>query len=475
MKNLRSHFYITIFLSFVIFIQPLFAGTPPTLVGEAALLMESSTGTVLYQKNSNIQMYPASTTKILSSILYIENLDPKMPLSKTMESIYNVPPNSSHIGLKAGDTFSVLDGVYAVMLGSDNYVAYDLAIKLDGSIENFANRMNRKAKEIGAKNSNFVNPHGYHDPNHYTTAYDLALIASYAFDNYTFREIAKSPVHTLTKLNDPSTTIEFLHTVKLLQPDSPYYYPYSLGGKTGFTTPAGRSLVAVAKKDGMELIGVVLKSKSPEFFEDMNALFEYGFENFTLEKENNNTYLRNISFSPWAEDIISFAIDNSLIDSFSTKSYQDYISTKDFIRLLARTVAVAHSQAPDELSNTDALNYALEHNLIASSSILSGINEPINRQNAAVLLYEFLDSLNYKPYEIYPYNVYDDNDSISIDALNSIYFLQKSGLLGSYKDGNFNPEKNLTLEEAISISTKLYKIYSNSLEAKLNKRLVIFD
>lgn len=467
MSKRFKHLIITL-LSFTLLTQSIFAGLPPDLIGQSAFLMERTTGTVLYQKNANIQMYPASTTKILTSILSIENLDLTDSMIKTDASVRNVPSDSSHIGLRVGDVFPIADAIHAVMLGSDNYVSYDLATLLDGSIESFASRMNTKARKIGAYNSNFVNPHGYHDPNHYTTAHDLAVIMDYAYENDTFSKIIQTPEYSLSKLNDLDHPIEFSTTVKLIDPESPYYRQHNIGGKTGFTKAAGRSLVAVASQDGMELIGVVLKSEAKEFFEDMNALFDYGFDNFNLQIDGNEILLENNSYSPWAKDIVSFALEKELI-SEQPQSYESTISKKDFVELLMRTAYIAQNKGLEGFSQDHAIDKALEENLIQNTSLLSGFNEPINRETVADLTSKFLSTLEYHPMKVYDSHFYEDLNLTYPDYVASIYYLQQTGIMGSHKGGNFNPQGNLTLEEGLSIATNFYKLYSNSLSSYINK------
>lgn len=467
MNNNRIKYPVAIFLSFFIFTQSIFAGPPPEIVGESAILIERSTGTVLYQKNAYTQMYPASTTKILTSILCLENLDMYDHMVKTSGSVQNVPSDSSHIGLEVGDMFSVIDAIHAVMLGSDNYVSYDLASFLDGSTKTFANRMNIKAKQVGANDSNFINPHGYHDPDHYTTAHDLAVIMDYAFDNDDFRSIVRSPDYILDRLNDMEHPIEFASTVQLLNRESPYYQPYVLGGKTGYTQAAGRCLVAVAEKDEMELIGVVLKSNSEDFFGDMTTLFDYGFENFSVGVNSQGISLRNNSFSPWAKETINFALKNKLIDD-AAHNYQGDISKKDFTELLMRTIYLAQNGILEDYTSGLAINNALKWNLIESDSLLSGFNNPISRETSADLTAKLLSSLSYDPAIIYPLYPYKDLDGIAPDYRASVYYLQQRGIMGS-KGGYFSPEENLTYEGAISIATTLYKQYSTSPRSYINE------
>ena len=468
MKSKHFKYPITILLCFVIFAQSIFAGPPPDIVGQSAILMDRATGSILYQKNSNTKMYPASTTKILTSVLCLENLDIDTHMAKTSGSVQNVPTDSSHIGLRIGDIFPIYDAINAVMLGSDNYVSYDLATLLDGSIEGFADRMNAKARQIGASNSHFVNPHGYHDPDHYTTAHDLALIMDYAFSNSTFASIIKSPDYILQRLNVETEPIEFSNTVKLLDPDSPYYRDYILGGKTGYTRAAGRSLVAVAEQDGMELIGVVLKSGNPEFFEDMNTLFDYGFENFKLKSEGNHSHIENISFSPWAKEIVDFSLENDLMDP-STQSYQANLSKKDFIQLLMRTIYLSEHKTLDGFSTEMAINNALALGLIANTSLLSGFNHPISRETGASLVTELLRTINYQPLPLYSPHHYKDQNLMASNNVASITYLQQRGIMGSNNSDHFYPQDPLTLEEGLSLISQVYKLYSNSTDSYINK------
>lgn len=461
MNNQPGKYLTIILLSLAFLIQPISAGVPPDIVGESAILIERTTGAILHQKNANTQRYPASTTKILTSIISIENLDTSTYMTKTEDAMKNVPADSSHIGLRTGDIFSIIDALYAVMLGSDNYASHDLAILLDGSIEEFSSRMNTKAIQIGAYNSHFVNPHGYHDPNHYTTAYDMALIMDYAVNNPTFYHMIQLPQYILSRSNDPEHPIEFKNTVKLVDPESPYYYPDALGGKTGFTTPAGRNLVALARQGDMELIGVVLKSTASDFFSDTAALFDYGFENFTLISDENGIYLDNHTYSPWASKEVSFSLDNQLID-LSTRNYQTSISKKEFLELLMRTIYVAQNETSDNFSNDLAINQALAWNLIENTSLLSGFNDSLSRKEAALLTTELLAYLHYDGPKVYPVKQYSDHNEISMDYNSPIYTLQQRGIMGSSIGGDFRPNEDLSFQEALALVNQIYKLYSNS-------------
>lgn len=239
----------------------------------AELVMEISSNRVLYQKNADEKKYMASTTKILTAITVIENADLSEIVTVTKES---VGIEGSSIYLEVGEKLSVKDLLYGLMLRSGNDCAVTLALHVGGSINNFVVLMNNLAKKIGANSSNFVNPHGLHDDNHYTTAYDLALISSYAMKNSVFREIVGTK-----RIKIPFTTRDYdrilINKNKMLTE-----YEGSTGIKTGFTKKAGRCLVSSCKKNGMELITVVLNC--PPMFERSKTLFDQCFNDFNLYK-----------------------------------------------------------------------------------------------------------------------------------------------------------------------------------------------
>ncbi len=268
------------------------------LTSEAVLIMETSTGKVVYEKNGYQKKYPASTTKMLTAILALENcnLDEKATASKF--AITSIPSGYTTANIQIGEELSVKDLLYALMLKSANESAVILAEHISGSQEAFADLMNKKAKEIGCQNTHFVNPHGVHDKDHYSTAYDLALIAKYCMQNETFREIVKETSYTLPATSVyPSKNRTFSNTNNLLIYDNRnradnYYYKYATGIKTGYTSAAKNCLVSSAEKNGIEYICVVLgaskfyKSGAQQSgrYIDTISLFNYAFNNFSFRK-----------------------------------------------------------------------------------------------------------------------------------------------------------------------------------------------
>ncbi|ONI42024.1 hypothetical protein AN639_02640 [Candidatus Epulonipiscium fishelsonii] len=299
---------------------------------QGAILIEPTTGTILYGKNIHQQFYPASTTKLLTSLILLENMIPNEVITKSQASVNNVPSDSSQIFLNVGDKYTYLDGLYAILMESDNFVSYDMAIHKSGSIQNFASLMNYTAQRFGAYNSNFVNPHGYHDPNHYTTPYDLAFIARACFSNPYLVNIASTPTYAFNKLNN-GTSIILENSSEFFNPNSNNFNPNVVASKTGYHTPAGYTLVSKVEYDNISLIGVILKGTKSTRFEDMNTMFEYGRQNFNLSYKNNIYKLENISYSDSLKPFIEYALNNNWIYN-TTKNYQSSVTSKEFIEIL---------------------------------------------------------------------------------------------------------------------------------------------
>ena len=217
----------------------------------AVVLTDAESGEVLYAQNAGVRMEIASTTKILTAITVIENADVFMETSIPAQA---VGVEGSSIYLRAGEKWKVSDLLYGLMLRSGNDAAVALALITSGSVEKFARLMNETALKAGATNSNFTNPHGLHDPNHYSTALDLAKITAYALRCDIFASIAKTKTHKAIKTTpEGREEVVFYNKNKLL-----YSYPYAVGVKTGYTTHSGRCLVSAAEKDGRKLVCVVL-------------------------------------------------------------------------------------------------------------------------------------------------------------------------------------------------------------------------
>lgn len=255
----------------------------------SVILIERNTGNVLYEKNANAIRYPASTTKIMTAILTLENCNLSDTVRVTYSAIQNVPSGYSIADLKVDEELTVEQLLHLLLIPSASDAANTLAEHIGGSIESFATLMNTKAKEIGCTSTNFTNPDGKHDENHTSTAYDLTLMANYAMNNETFRSIVSKASYILYPTNKCNTERYFKTTNSLLNKYSDdYYYDKAIGIKTGFTTPAGNCLVAGAKVDDMECIVTILGATQnsdglSERFLEAQKLFEFAFGNYTYK------------------------------------------------------------------------------------------------------------------------------------------------------------------------------------------------
>lgn len=265
----------------------------PDISAEAAILIDSSSEKILYSKNEIKKMYPASTTKILTAILTIENCNLDDIVTVPYEAIATIPSGYSIAALQAGEQLTVKQLLEVMLVHSANDAANVLAYHVSGSISNFANLMNDKISELGLENTHFTNPSGKHDENHYTTAYDLAFIMKYCMKNETFRSLSSLKYCTIPATNKYEervyTTTNELLIYNNSNVESNYYYKYAIAGKTGYTTEAKNCLVSVSNKDDLELISVILSvglypnNLSGKFI-DTISLFDYGYNNYTIKK-----------------------------------------------------------------------------------------------------------------------------------------------------------------------------------------------
>ena len=257
-----------------------------TLASEGAILMDSATGKILYGKNENKKLYPASTTKILTAIIAIEKCKPTAQITASYDAVMSLPSGYSNAAIQSGETLGFQDLLDMFLIHSANEIGTIFAEHISGNVENFATLMNQKAQSIGCKNSNFTNPSGIHDENHYSTAYDMVLIAQYCMKNQTFRNTVAKTSCTV-EATDKYEKRFFRNTNDLLNPSSDYYYEHAIGVKTGYTSQAKRCLIAASAKDNIELITVVLgtQSATPDTrYLDTINLFDYGFSNYKIQK-----------------------------------------------------------------------------------------------------------------------------------------------------------------------------------------------
>lgn len=249
----------------------------PVIQAQGAILYDVTHNQVLFEQNADMRFYPASTTKLMTALLALEHLQLTDTVQFSSTAVTNLESGAVTLKLKAGDVVSVKDCMYGLLLKSANEVANGLAEKISGSVGNFAALMNQKAAALGCTNTNFVNPNGLNNPNHFTTARDMALIAKAAFENPVLSQIASTMNYDFPATSTVAAQKLTMGHKMLNTANAEYYYQGIVGGKTGYTSLAGNTLVTCAERDGVRLIAVVLKSKQSHY-QDTKAMFDYGFE-----------------------------------------------------------------------------------------------------------------------------------------------------------------------------------------------------
>ncbi|MDW8799844.1 D-alanyl-D-alanine carboxypeptidase [Clostridium sp. A1-XYC3] len=252
---------------------------PPSVSADSVVLMDALTGELLYAKNPDTAYPPASTTKLMTALLTLERLD----LDDTVK-VGKKPPlaDGSKIYLFEDEEIKVRDLLYGLLLASGNDCAEALAEKISGSVDNFAVEMNKRALELGAKNTNFINPSGLFHDKHKTSAKDLALIMRELSKNPEYTKIATTSSYKVAPTNKSSAERPLWNENKLVQKSSMYYYEGCQGGKTGYTVQSQHSYVSVASRGDQKLIVALVHDNNKTFFPDAVSLFNYGFNNFKL-------------------------------------------------------------------------------------------------------------------------------------------------------------------------------------------------
>lgn len=275
-------FICSLLISTCIFSGIAKAVTPPEVEGEAAILMDATTGEVIYNKNGDEVLAPASTTKVMTALLVIE----KAKLTDTV-TIGKKPPTAegTSIGLKEGEVYTVNDLLHGLLLESANDCADALAEHVGGTIDNFVKMMNERALALGAKHTNFLNANGLYEKDHVTTAFDLSLILREAITKPEFIKISRELVYKFPPSNIDTFEKWVSNKNELIKPNLSHFYKYALSGKTGYTTLSKHTFTCAAEKNGHILIATILKSQLKDYyFPDAKKLFEYGFNNYTLLK-----------------------------------------------------------------------------------------------------------------------------------------------------------------------------------------------
>lgn len=266
---------------------------PLSVECQAATIINQDNGDILYAKNDTLRLYPASTTKVLTALLAIENGDPG-EIVTVGDEIQRVSPFATRAWLQQGESLPLRDLVYALLLPSGNDAAYTIAVHIarkttdpslstDEAVDVFVDLMNRRAYELGARDSHFANPDGFHDANHYSSARDLSIIAREAMKKPFFRQVVHTPKYRV-----------WTNTNQLIAPDSAYYFPCATGLKTGFTSQAGHCLISSASDQEVQLITVALNSSKDGIWKDSRALLSYGFASYQAIADYQEQFLNSV-------------------------------------------------------------------------------------------------------------------------------------------------------------------------------------
>lgn len=291
----------------------------PQVTAKAAILIEASTGRVIWEKNADEEHYPASTTKMMTGILGLENIGPH---TEVFISPHASGTEDCFLDIRAGERMTAQEIITGMLMVSDNGAAVAIAEQVDGSVPAFANRMNAKAKELGMENTHFENPNGLPNPNHHSTVRDMAKLAKYAMENPKFREIVGTKKRRIQWAFPAAKQLQVENTNKLLG-----NYKGMTGIKTGWTSAAGGCLAASAKRNGVELIVVLMKTPTPDDrFRDAEKILDYGFSHVTMvkgiskDRVAQNIWVKNGKEASTTAHLVS-DIDYPLINNESPEKY----------------------------------------------------------------------------------------------------------------------------------------------------------
>ena len=343
---------------------------PPKINAESAILIDGDTGQVLYSKNANTKQFPASTTKILTALLVLENTK-----LTDIVTVGDKPPfvEGSSIGLKKGEKFTVETLLTGLLLESGNDCAEALAEHIAGSTKNFAKMMNERAKELGCKNSNFENPSGLPNKNHKTTAYDLALIMREVLKHPDYIRISRIVSKELPASNLDGAKRWVNNHDHLIDKNSKYYYPNALAGKSGYTEVSKHTFVISGKKDGRLLIAVFLKAEDKnKNFKDMKDLLEYGFNNFEdVKLYSKNQEVDNVKITNSTN--LPLIIDKDVLFTANKSDITNLKPTLEYT--LPKNIKRSSFKKGDVITKA---NVILNGQVISEVNLLSGIDRDYN-------------------------------------------------------------------------------------------------
>ena len=345
--------------------------TGPVVSAESAILMDADTGAILYAKNIHQKEYPASTTKILTTLIASERCSMDEIVDFSYDAVHDIDPGSNHIAIDPGEQLTMEECLNAILIRSANEVSFAVAEHISGTTwQDFAPIMNERAKELGCVDSNFVNPNGLPNENHYTSAYDLAMIGKAFFANEALCKMTMTHMlHISPSERQPDDIME-VNKMELI-PGGKYAYPYLVGCKTGYTDVARSTLVSCAEKDGMKLICVVMKDENPNYYEDTIALFDYGFSNFqrvNISQTETRYNIENAGSFYSGNDIFGNSTpilelnQTDCITLPNTTTFQDAVSNISYDNTEPGQVAVITYTYNDVVLGTASLDFTAAEN-----------------------------------------------------------------------------------------------------------------
>ncbi len=313
------------------------------IYAKSSVLVDAENGNVLFAKSPRERMYPASTTKVMTLLLALESGIAMDTTVVIPQQAMDIPADSSLVPVYPGDEMSFRDLLYGFMLTSGNDGANAVAIMVSGNVPAFVERMNKRAEQLGCEDTHFANPHGYHDPDHYSTALDLAKITCEAIKHESFRRIVSAPSYVMNiKRNKADMEKKVVNTNSLLKSDNTYYYADCIGVKTGYHSHAGHCFVGAAERDGVRLVTVDLNSiSSTDKWVDTIRMFNYGFTRYTAYSLEE---MYNFAGSQIATLRVSNAIESDPYDGMLNLKIAQ-ISDPKYVRMVETDNDTAMEQA----------------------------------------------------------------------------------------------------------------------------------
>lgn len=347
-----------------------------SISAKSAVLLCTNNQEFIYEKNPVEKLPMASTTKVLTALMALEAAEAE---NKTVTFTKDMIAEGSSMYLKEGNKVTLTDLAVGMLTVSGNDAANGVALTLSDSYENFAKLMNSKAQQIGMKNSNFVTPSGLNDSNHYSTAQDMAILLAYAMENEDFAQITSQKSVKVTYIEPKDYSVTYVNHNKLLST-----YQYTTGGKTGFTTEAGRCLVSSAEKDGVKLVAVTLKA--PNDWDDHQKLFEYGFSKLSVEKLDDE-FSMNLP-------IVGSTEENIQISTYNAPSA--VINTEEKAQIKREVSVPRFVYAPIEKGQIiGKVKYTVNGKQVAESDLISAQDYKFNKINKSITerIGEFFSSI----------------------------------------------------------------------------------